>query len=347
MVNQSSGRRSILRIRPALRRGLGLRRRLAISLTLRRLFLVCTVIRLLLCLTISRLACLLMLPLLLRRRKLGLAHFLGLRLGRSQLLIILLRRRLARRRLGVLVSHRRLLVIRIRRRRRLLIIRISRRRRLLRILLGRHRLRRRLLRINNTRLLRIIRLGVGHARPLRIRLLRFGGLLRLFLLLQLRLASPLTFSLKPLGLGSLRLFSLANLLFLLSLDLRVTRLLRLLTLTTRLRSLLLLSRSTLLRLDLGLASLLTLLFQTLRRGNLRLAMRCNRLLMFALEHGGLIDNQLALGPQALRLGRIRHHLLGNRLHLLARHLFHLLDGKALVHNHLVLDVNVRDVGGLV
>src|SRR5438874_12265647 len=190
MVNQSSGRRSILRIRPTLRCGLGFRRRLTVTLTLRRLFLVGPGIRLLLRLTISRLASLLMLPLLLRRRKLGLTHFLGLRLGRSQLLIILLRRRLARRRLGILVSHDRLLVIRIRRRRRLLIIRISRRRRLLRILLGRHRLRR--------GLLRIIRLGVGHARPLRIGLLRLGGLLRLFLLLQLRLASPLTFSLKPL-----------------------------------------------------------------------------------------------------------------------------------------------------
>src|SRR5437762_13624623 len=110
MVNQSSGRRSILRIRPTLRRSLGFRRRLTVSLTLRRLFLVGTGIRLLLCLTISRLACLLMLPLLLRRRKLGLAHFLGLRLGRCQLLLILLRRRLARRRLGILVRDRKSVV---------------------------------------------------------------------------------------------------------------------------------------------------------------------------------------------------------------------------------------------
>src|SRR5712664_869006 len=72
------------------RRGLGFGGGQAITLTLRGLFLVGPGIRLLLGLTRTRLASLLTLPLLLGSGQLGLAEFLGLRLGRSQLLLILL-----------------------------------------------------------------------------------------------------------------------------------------------------------------------------------------------------------------------------------------------------------------
>src|SRR5258706_4092493 len=396
MVTQLSATSSILRIRSAIGGGFGLGGGLTIALTLRGFVLVGAGIGLLLGLTRTRLASFLTLPLLLSGGELRLAQLLGLGLGRSELFLILLRRRLACGGLGIFVRHGRLLVIGIRGRRRLLISGISRRRRLLGILLGRNRLGRGLLRINNARLLRIIRLGVGHASPLGIGSLRFGGFLGVFLLLQLGLASPLTLGLKPLGLGGLGLFGLASLVLLLTLDfghpgllglltliLRQTRLrgfllfllldlgqtgllgfltldlghadplrlfltlhltlaldggltvlLGLLTLTTGLLGLVLLGRRTLLGFDLGLTGLLALFFQTLGGGNLRFAMRCNRLLMLALEHGGLVDNQLALGPQALRLGRIRDDLFGHPLHLFAGHLLHLLHGEALGHHQL-------------